>query len=219
MLSFNDFTDLMLLCKQLLPGIVVALKLFILTMAFSLPLGIVLAVGRLANNKFITKTIQLYIWLMRGTPLMLQLIFVYFGIGNLGWNMDRFTAAVITFILNYSAYYAEIFRSGIQAIDRSQFEDAQNLGLNYWQTLWYIILPQTTKIVLPSIGNEVITLIKDTSLAQVIGISEIFTLIKIAATRDFVIYPFLIAATFYLCMTHIFTKFFNFLEKRYAYYK
>ncbi|HBC71667.1 MAG TPA: amino acid ABC transporter permease [Coxiellaceae bacterium] len=204
---------------QILPGIKVVFELFILTMVFSIPLGIILAIGRLSNCKILSKSIQIYIWVMRGTPLMLQLIFVYFGMGNLGINIERFPAAVITFVLNYAAYYAEIFRSGIQSIERSQFEGAEVLGLNYWQTMRHIILPQTLKRVLPPIGNEVVTLIKDTSLAQVIGIVEVFTIVKITAAREFVIYPFLIAATFYLIMTYIFTKVFDALEKHYAYYE
>jgi polar amino acid transport system permease protein len=205
--------------EQILPGVKVALELFSLTLIFSIPLGVIIAMGRLSSLKIIAQVSRIYIYIVRATPLMLQLIFVYFGLGSLGLNIDRFLVAVITFVLNYAAYFAEIFRSGIQSIERSQFESAEVLGLSYWQTMRYIILPQTIKRILPPIGNEVISLIKDTSLAQVIGVVEIFTVVKITATRDFVIYPFLIAAVFYLLMTYIFTRIFMSLEKYYNYYE
>lgn len=200
--------------EQFLPGIITALTLFSLTLVFAIPLGIITALARLSGHTWMAKTIQIYIWIARGTPLMLQLIFIYFGAGALGIPIDRFLAAVVTFTLNYAAYYAEIFRSGIQSIEISQFEAAQVLGSRYYQTIWQIILPQATKRVVPSISNEVINLIKDTSLAQVIGVMEIFSMVKITAARDFVIYPFLIATIFYLIMTYIFTRFFNYLEGR-----
>lgn len=211
----NGFTLLL----QLLPGALLALKLFIFTIIFSIPLGIMLAIGRLAKFEPLAKTVQFYIWIIRGTPLMLQLIFAYFGIASFGLGLDRFYAALITFVLNYSAYFAEIFRGGIQAIDRSQYEGAEVLGLRKWQIMYRIILPQTIKIVLPALSNEFISLIKDTSLAQVIGIVEIFTLVKITASRDFVIYPFIVAAAFYLIMTLLITKIFEIMEKYYTYYE
>jgi polar amino acid transport system permease protein len=207
-------TDLL---TQMLPGIITALEIFALTLVFSIPLGIIFALGRLTKIKIIAQAVQFYIWVVRGTPLMLQLIFVYFGLGN-EFSINRFVAVIITFVLNYAAYFAEIFRGGIQSIDRSQFESGEVLGLNYWQTFYWIILPQTIKRVLPPISNEVIALVKDTSLAQVIGIIEVFTIVRITAARDFVVYPFLVAAIFYLLMTYFITKAFELLEKRYAYY-
>ena len=209
----------MLFLEQLLPGALAALELFIVTLIFSIPFGILLAMGRLCKFKSIAKTIQIYIWVIRGTPLMLQLLFVYFGLGSSGLNIDRFYAALITFVFNYAAYFAEIFRAGIQSIDRSQYESAAILGLNYWQTMYRIVLPQTIKRILPPIANEVITLIKDTSLAQVIGVLELFSMVKIAAARDFAIYPFFVAAIFYLVMTYIITSIFEYLERRYSYYQ
>lgn len=200
--------------EQFLPGIITALTLFSLTLVFAVSLGVIIALARLSSHAWIAKAIQIYIWITRGTPLMLQLIFIYFGAGALGIPIDRFLAAVITFTLNYTAYYAEIFRSGIQSIEISQFEAAQVLGSHYYQTIWRIILPQAIKRVVPPISNEVINLIKDTSLAQVIGVMEIFSIVKITAARDFVIYPFLIATVFYLIMTYIFTRFFDYLEER-----
>lgn len=207
------------LLSQMLPGIIMAGKLFVLSLIFSIPLGVLLAMGRLSDLKAISGTVKFYIWIVRGTPLMLQLIFVYFGLDNFGVGLDRFSAAVITFVLNYAAYFAEIFRAGIQSIDRSQYEGAQVLGLNYWQMMLRIILPQTIKRVLPPVASEVINLVKDTSLAQVIGVIEIFTLVRITAARDFVVYPFVMAAFFYLSMTYLITKIFNRVEKSYSYYE
>lgn len=205
--------------SQILAGITTTLEIFALTLFFSLPLGVVVALGRLSKYKIVSGLTQFYIWSMRGTPLMLQLIFVYFGLGSLGLNIPRFFAVVLTFVVNYAAYFAEIFRGGIQTIDRVQFESSETLGLSYWQTMKKVILPQAIKRVLPPVSNEVIALIKDTSLAQIIGIIEIFSWVKITAARDFVLYPFLIAAIFYLLMTYLITNLFNRLESYYTYYQ
>lgn len=205
--------------SQLMPGLVVTLKIFFFTLLGSIPLGVVLALGKISRFKIISCVVGFYIWIMRGTPLLLQLIFFYFGMISLGFGMDRLTASTIVFVLNYSAYFAEIFRSGIQSIDRSQYESANILGLNYYQTMRFIILPQAVKRILPPFANEVITLVKDTTLAQVIGVVDIFAAVKIAVIRDFVIYPFVAAAVFYLVFIQIITRFFAKLERYYEYYR
>ncbi|NLN87310.1 MAG: amino acid ABC transporter permease, partial [Syntrophomonadaceae bacterium] len=162
---------------------------------------------------------QFYIWVFRGTPLLLQLLFIYFGLPLIGINIDRFPAALLAFILNYTAYLAEVYRSGIQSIDRGQFEAADVLGLSRWQTFYRIIMPQMIKRVLPPISNEVINLIKDTSLVYAIGISELLRVAKIAAVRDALFVPFIMAAIFYLVMTAVIQQTFKWLEDHYAYYR
>ncbi len=203
----------------MLEGTSVTLQLFFLTLLIALPLGILMAVCRMSKFKPLNIFMQFYIWVFRGTPLLLQLLFLYFGLGMIGINMDRFMAAVVGFILNYSAYLAEIYRSGIQSIDRGQYEAADVLGLNRWQTLTKIILPQMFKRVLPPISNEVINLIKDTALIYAIGISELLRVAKIAAVRDAIFVPFIVAAVFYLIMTAVIQQTFKWMESRYNYYR
>lgn len=203
----------------MLEGTVITLKLFFLTLIMVLPLGVFMALARLSKIKPLNGLTQFYIWVFRGTPLLLQLLFIYFGLGTIGIMIDRFSAAVLAFVLNYTAYLAEVYRSGIQSIDQGQFEAADVLGLNRWQTMTRIILPQMIKRVLPPIGNEVINLIKDTSLIYAIGISELLRVAKIAAVRDAIFVPFIVAAVFYLVMTAVIQQTFKWLENRYAYYR
>jgi polar amino acid transport system permease protein len=203
----------------MMEGTVITLQLFFLTLVMALPLGVVFAVARLSKFKPLNVFMQCYIWVFRGTPLLLQLFFVYFGLGIIGITFDRFVAAVIAFVLNYSAYLAEIYRSGMQSIDKGQFEAADVLGLSRWQTLHKIILPQMFKRVLPPISNEVINLIKDTALVYAIGITELLRVAKIAALRDMLFVPFIVAAVFYLIMTAVIQQFFKWLENRYNYYR
>lgn len=203
----------------MLEGTIITLQLFFLTLIMALPLGVVFALSRLSKFKPLNEFMQFYIWVFRGTPLLLQLFFVYFGLGMVGINLDRFVAAVVAFVLNYSAYLAEIYRSGIQSIDRGQYEAADVLGLSKWQTLIKIILPQMFKRVIPPISNEVINLIKDTALVYAIGISEMLRVAKIAATRDFSFIPFIVAAVFFLVMTAVIQQFFKWLEGKYDYYR
>lgn len=203
----------------MLEGTVITLQLFFLTLIMALPLGVVFAVARLSHFKPLNIFMQFYIWVFRGTPLLLQLFFIYFGLGIIGISLDRFVAAVVAFVLNYSAYLAEIYRSGIQSIDRGQFEAADVLGLSRWQTLQKIILPQMFKRVIPPISNEVINLVKDTALVYAIGISELLRVAKIAALRDALFTPFIVAAVFYLIMTAVIQQFFKWLEARNDYYR
>ncbi len=203
----------------MLEGTVITLQLFFLTLIMAIPLGIIMALCRMSKFKPLNVFMQFYIWVFRGTPLLLQLLFVYYGLGMVGIAMDRFMAAVVAFVLNYSAYLAEIYRSGIQSIDRGQYEAADVLGLSRWQTLTKIILPQMFKRILPPISNEVINLVKDTALIYAIGITELLRVAKIAASRDFSFVPYIIAGLFYLIMTAIIQQFFKWLESRYDYYR
>ena len=204
----------------LMPSIIEGLKLgvFILTLLLSIPLGIIVAILRLSNIKIVNFISSLYVLVMRGTPLLLQLIFIFFGLPIIGVSIDRFPAAIIAFTLNYAAYFGEIFRSGIKDIDKGQFEASKILGLSKWFTFKKIILPQSFKKILPSIANEVITLVKDTSLVYVVGIGELLRAGKIASNRDASLLPLFLIGIIYLLLIGILTKIFNRLEKKYSYY-
>ncbi len=207
------------LMLQLLEGMFVSLKVFTLTLLFSLPLGFVVCRGKMSRFKPLSFIVNLYIQIMRGTPLILQLIFFYFAPYYLfGFSFQRFTAAIIAFTINYSAYFAEIYRSGLQAVDRGQYEASRVLGFTKGHTFFHIILPQVMKTVMPSLGNEVITLVKDTALASTIGVIELFRVAQTSASRVFSTMPIFIAGVFYFIMNYIVSVFFAFIEKKMDYY-
>lgn len=207
------------LLPSLISGLTTTLEIFIITLLISIPLGVVVAFGRLSNIKVISKTIQSYILVMRGTPLMLQLVFVFFGLPYIGIALDRNSAALVAFILNYAAYFAEIFRGGIDSIEIGQYEGAIVLGLSKVRTITRIILPQVIKRVLPSVGNEVINLVKDTSLVYVVGLGELLRAGKIASNRDATLIPFVAVGIIYLLIVMLLTEGFKRLEQRYSYYQ
>ena len=186
---------------QLLGGMVTSIEIFLLTLLFSLPLGLLVAGGRMSGFAPIRWLAKVYISIMRGTPLMLQLIVVFFGpyyLFGMSLSSDyRFIAVIIAFTINYAAYFAEIYRGGIESINSGQYEAAQVLGYSKIETFFIIILPQVIKVVLPSITNEVITLVKDTSLSFVIAIPEMFTVAKQIAAADASIAALLVAGIFY----------------------
>ncbi|MGR8826275.1 amino acid ABC transporter permease [Leuconostoc citreum] len=190
---------------SLLSGLKMTLGVFFLTIVGSVPLGIIVSLGMKSEYFTIRWLINGYIWIMRGTPLLLQLIFVYYGLGMMGITFPRFEAAAIAFIINYGAYLAEIFRGGLQAVPRGQYDAAKVLGLNKVQAFFKIILPQVIKIVVPSFGNEIINLVKDTSLVYVIGLGDILRAGNIAASRDVTLVPYLLVGMIYLLMTAIVT--------------
>ncbi len=208
--------------SQLCEGMVTSIEIFLLTLLFSIPLGLLIAGGRMSKFKPLQWLMKIYISIMRGTPLMLQLIVVFFGpyyIFGMTLSPDyRMVAVIIAFSINYAAYFAEIFRGGIESIPKGQYEAAQVLGYNKIETFFIIILPQVIKIVLPSITNEVITLVKDTSLSFVIAIPEMFTVAKQIAAADASISALLVAGVFY----YVFNVFVAFVmerfEKRLSYY-
>ena len=203
-------------------GALVTLKLFFITLALSVPLGLVLALLRLSRVKAISSAVGGYIWLMRGTPLMLQLLFVYFAlpfVPVIGVRLPDFPAAVVAFALNYAAYFAEIFRAGIKSVDRGQYEGAKVLGMTYGQTMRRIVLPQMWARILPPVSNETITLVKDTSLIYVLALNDLLRVARGVVQRDFSFTPFVVAAAFYLIMTLVLTWGFQYLEKRYAKYE
>lgn len=208
------------LIMQMLEGTVTSLQVFFLTLIFSLPLGFVVAKGRMSRDFLLRGIVNLYIQIMRGTPLILQLIFVYFApYYVIGMSYDRFTAVIVAFVLNYSAYFAEIYRSGLQSIEKGQYEASKVLGFSKAHTFFYIVLPQVIKRILPSLGNEVVTLVKDTALAQTIGVSELFRVAQNAASRMFSTMPIFIAGVFYFVMNYIVSKLFDFFEKKLNYYR
>ena len=200
-------------------GAQVTLKLFVITMALSIPLGLVLALVRISRLRSLSAAVGAYIWLMRGTPLMLQLLFIYFAlpfVPVIGVRLPDFPSAVVAFALNYAAYFAEIFRAGIQSIDRGQYEGAKVLGMSYGQTMRRIILPQMWTRILPPVSNETITLVKDTSLIYVLALNDLLRVARGMVQRDFTFTPFIVAGCFYLGMTLILTWVFQYLERRHA---
>ena len=208
--------------SQLLEGMVTSIEIFLLTLLFSLPLGLVVAGGRMSRFAPLRWLMRIYISVMRGTPLMLQLIIVFFAPYYVfGINLTpeyRFIAVIIAFTINYAAYFAEIYRGGIEAIPKGQYEAAKVLGYNKFETFFIIVLPQVFKIVLPSITNEVITLVKDTSLSFVIAIPEMFTVAKQIAAADASIAALLVAGVFYYILNAIVAFVMEYIEKRLSYY-
>jgi len=205
----------------LLQGSGVTLQVFLITLVLAVPLGLGLALVRISRFKFLSGLVNGYIWLMRGTPLMLQMLFIYFAlpfIPIIGVRLPDFPSAILAFVLNYSAYFAEIFRAGIQSIDRGQYEGAKVLGMSYPQTMRRVVLPQVLKRILPPMSNETITLVKDTSLIYVLAMNDLLRAARGIVQRDFTTSPFVVAAAFYLIMTLVLTYGFQRLEKKYAVY-
>ncbi|MDO5574267.1 MAG: amino acid ABC transporter permease [bacterium] len=208
---------------ELLSGMITSTEIFVLTLLFSLPLGLLIAFGRMAKNKAVQNITKVYISIMRGTPLMLQLMVVYFGpfylFGIRITTAYRFVAVIIGFVLNYAAYFAEIYRSGIESMPVGQYEAAKVLGYNKRQTFFKIIFPQVVKRILPPVTNEVITLVKDTSLAFVIAVSEMFTSAKAIASAQTTMMPFVIAGIFYYIFNFLVAFGMEQAEKKLSYYR
>ena len=209
--------------QSLLSGLATTFEIFILTLIFALPLGLILAFGLLSKFTPLKRLVQILVWIIRGTPLMLQLMVVYFGpyylFGMKVTATYRFYAVIIGFALNYAAYFAEIYRSGIESMPNGQYEAAQVLGYNKAQTFIRIILPQVIKRVLPSITNETITLVKDTSLAFTISIAEMFTVAKQIGAAQTSVMPLLAAGIFYYVFNLIVATVMEYIEKRLSYYR
>lgn len=204
-------------------GAVTTLVIFVVTLVFSLPLGLLVSFGRMAKNPVIRNIVKVYISIMRGTPLILQLMVINFGpyyiFGIQNTPNWKNTAVAIGFILNYAAYFAEIYRGGIEAMPKGQYEAAQILGYSKSQTFMRIILPQVMKTILPSVTNEMITLVKDTSLAFTIGIMEMFTVAKALASSQVSMLPFVFAGIFYYIFNFIVAFVMECLEKKMNYYR
>lgn len=199
----------------------VSIEVFFLTLLFSIPLALIIAMGRMSKIKPLSWITNIFLLIIRGTPLMLQLIFVYFAPPLLfnGAGFNRFTAAIIAMVINYACYFAEIYRGGIQSIAVGQYEAAKVLGFTKAQTFFRIVLPQVIKRIIPAMGNEVITLVKDTALVQVLGVSELFHIAQTQSGRLVSTMPLFIAGIFYFVMNWLVSKAFDKLEKKLDYYK
>lgn len=207
------------LMPQLLQGFGTTLKIFILTLIMSIPLGLIIALGRISKFGFIRWITGIYVLIMRGTPLMLQIIFIFFGLPLLEISIARFPAAILALVLNYGAYFAEIFRSGIQSIDKGQYEGAYVLGLSNKDIFFRIILPQAFKRILPPISNEIITLVKDTALIYVVGLDELLKVGTIALNRTASLFPLVMVGAIYLLFIGLLTKILSNIEKKFSYYE
>ncbi len=201
-------------------GTLVSLEIFFLTLLFALPLALPVAFARMSRNRLVSSVTNGYLLVMRGTPLILQLIFVYFApFYLLGVSFNRFIAVIVAYVLNYAAYFAEIYRGGIDGIPAGQYEAAKVLGFTRSQTFFRIVLPQVIKRIIPASGNEVITLVKDTALAQTIGVAELFRTAQNASARQFSTMPIFVAGVFYFVMNWVVSLVFARLEKKLSYYR
>lgn len=215
--------EIMTMLQQLSEGMIVSVEIFLLTLLFALPLGLVVSFGRMSKNILVSSLIKIYIAVMRGTPLMLQLIVVYFApyyvFGIKISQSYRFVATIIAFSINYAAYFAEIYRSGIESMPVGQYEAAKVLGFNKAQTFFKIILPQVIKRILPPVTNETITLVKDTSLAFVIAVTEMFTIAKQISAKEANVIPLMVAGVFYFVFNYVVAFIMERIEKKLSYYR
>lgn len=215
--------NITVIMQQLVGGMGASLLIFVLTLLFSMPLGLVVAFGRMSKFKPLQAIIKFFIAILRGTPLMLQLLVVFFGpFYVFGWHTPRWyrvVAVIIGFSINYAAYFAEIYRSGIESIPKGQYEAAAVLGYNKYQTFFKIIFPQMVKRVLPPVTNEVITLVKDTSLAFVLTYEEMFTVAKQIAAAKSTIMPLFVAGVFYFVFNAVVAFAMERIEKKLSYYR
>lgn len=215
--------DYGMMLSKLTGGMLTTVAIFGLTLLFSMPLGMVVAFGRMSKNGIIRNITKIYISVMRGTPLMLQIMVVYFGryylLGLDITSSYRFIAVIIAFSLNYAAYFAEIYRGGIESMPVGQYEAAKLLGYTKSQTFFRIILPQVIKRIVPSVTNEVITLVKDTSLAMAIAVSEMFTIAKALASSSTSMIPYVAAGIFYYVFNYLVAWVMEKIENRLNYYR
>ena len=216
----NLGSNIVMLMPQVIAGLKVTLEIFAITLILSIPLGIITAMGRRSKIRIINKITSIYVLIMRGTPLLLQIVFIFFGLSipSIGIVIDRFPAAILAFVLNYGAYLGEIFRAGIDSIDEGQYEAGQVLGMSSKDIFFRIVLPQAFKRGLPPITNEIVTLVKDTALVYVIGLSDLLKVGKVAANRDSSLMPLLVIGIVYLILIGALSKVMGKVEKRYEYY-
>ena len=225
-MTFENYKKMLL---AMLEGSVTSLEVFALTLLFAIPLALPISLGRMSKNKLLSGGVNVFLLIIRGTPLMLQLLIVYFGPGlfvrwletfvyTLTFRWDRFTAAIVALTINYAAYFAEIYRGGISSIPKGQYEAAKVLGYKSNQTFFRIVLPQVIKRIIPAMGNEVITLVKDTALVSVIGVAELLMVAKERQSALFSFTPLFIAGVFYFVMNWGVSFCFNKIEKKLSYY-
>lgn len=216
--------------RAMLNGSVTSLEVFFLTILFSIPLALPIAMGRMSRQKMLSGTTNVFLLIIRGTPLMLQLLVVYFGPGlfirwlvmhgyEVTFKWNRFVAAIVALSINYAAYFAEIYRGGIESIPKGQYEACKVLGYSKLQSFFFIILPQVVKRIVPAMGNEVITLVKDTALVSVIGVAELLLVAKERQSALFSFVPLFIAGVFYFVMNALVSFVFIKIEKKLSYYR
>lgn len=224
--------------KSLSEGFLTTLQIFLLTLVFALPLGLIISFGSMSKFKPLKWFVKTFVWIIRGTPLMLQLIVIYYGPGLVGkwaqgleasnilirwlatWNVwERFFAVMVAFVINYACYFSEIYRGGIESIPKGQYEAGQVLGLTKTQTFFRIVLFQVIKRIVPPMSNEIITLVKDTSLARIVAVYEVIWAAQVYAKADGLLWPLFYTGVFYLIFSGILTVFFGKLEKKLDYYK
>ncbi|MGA9224969.1 MAG: amino acid ABC transporter permease [Mesobacillus sp.] len=218
-MSFDYITSII---GPMLEGAQMTVLLFVIAIVLSIPLGFLLTLAVKSDLKPLSWLAQAYIYVMRGTPLLLQLLFITFGLPMIPvigeyFVLDRFVAASLGFVLNYAAYFAEIFRGGLLAIDKGQYEASKVLGLSKWQTTTKIILPQMFRVALPAVANESVTLVKDTALLYAVAVPELLHFAQTAVNRDFTIVPFFVAGLIYLIMTLVLTLVFKWIERRFKF--
>lgn len=218
-MSFDYITSIL---GPMLEGAQMTILLFVIAIVLSIPLGFLLTLAVKSDFKPLSWLAQTYIYVMRGTPLLLQLLFITFGLPMIPvigeyFVLDRFVAASLGFVLNYAAYFAEIFRGGLLAIDKGQYEASKVLGLSKWQTTTKIILPQMFRVALPAVANESVTLVKDTALLYAVAVPELLHFAQTAVNRDFTIVPFFVAGMIYLIMTLVLTLVFRWIERRFKF--
>ena len=204
---------------QVLEGLKVTIEIFIITLILSIPLGGIIALGRISKVKILNSITEVYVLILRGTPLLLQILFIFFGLPLINISIPRFPAAILAMVLNYGAYFGEIFRAGILSIDKGQFEGAEVLGLSKKDTFFRIIMPQALKRIFPPVANEIVTLVKDTALVYVVGLDELLKVAKIASNRLSSIMPFVVIGVVYLLFNSLITKVLESIEKRFGYYQ
>ncbi|MGG7142593.1 amino acid ABC transporter permease [Clostridium nigeriense] len=211
--------EIMGFIPEALVGLKVTIEIFAITLILSIPLGAIIALGRISKIKLIKSITGFYVLILRGTPLLLQIIFIFFGLPLLNITIPRFQSAILAMVLNYGAYFGEIFRAGILSIDKGQFEGAEVLGLSKKDTFFRIIMPQALKRIFPPVANEIVTLVKDTALIYVVGLDELLKIAKIAANRLSSIMPFVVVGVVYLIFNGIITKVLEYIEKKFDYYQ
>lgn len=211
---------LIIMLQSMLRGTIVSFEVFFLTLLFAIPLAALICSGRMSKIKPVKTVIKWFLLIVRGTPLMLQIICVYFMPPQLfGVNFGRFPAAIIALSINYACYFSEIYRGGIEAIEVGQYEASYSLGLTKVQTFFSVIVPQVIKRIVPPMGSEVMTLVKDTALVQVIGVVELLQISKTTSSRLFSTMPLFVAGIFYFAMNGIVALIFNKIENKLSYYK
>lgn len=212
-------SDIANMLPFMLEGAKTTLQIFFLTLLFSIPLGMIVMFLRNSRFFIVSRITKFYILVMRGTPLMLQTIFIYFAPYYIfGSTYDRFVAVIIAFSVNYAAYFAELFRSGLMAVDSGQIEAAKSLGLNRWNTFRYVVLKQMIKPILPAVCSEFMALVKDTSLAQVIAVSELFRVASNFSSTMVSTTPLFVAGVMYLVINTVVEKSFTLAEKKLSYF-